>query len=155
MELVRRYGARKIHDEKYEVSALNLPWVFKQEIDVLFKPGSKYLVEGVQVEGLHPPWEAYVAFVDPSSDFGLGYVVAKRRRMFSCVYKVYSKPVGVQLAPYIVIRPIELLLTDKEGVVECIDRTLHTKYLIVLINAPAALLQSVKVAMMPKIKENV
>jgi hypothetical protein len=54
-ELVRRYGAKKLQDEKYEVSPLNLPWVFKQEVDMVLKPGGRYVIEGVQVEGLTPP----------------------------------------------------------------------------------------------------
>ena len=43
-ELVRRYGAKKLQDEKYEVSALNLPWVFKQEVDMVLKPGAGMLL---------------------------------------------------------------------------------------------------------------
>ena len=154
-ELTRRYGAKKLHDEKYEVSALSLPWVFKQEVNVTLKPGGRYVIEGVQVEGLTPPWEAYVALVDPSVDFGVGYIAARRRRMFSCVYKVYAKPLGLQLAPYIAVKPVELLLTDKEGSVECVDRALRARYVAVFINAPVNLLQSLRVMVMPKIKENV
>jgi hypothetical protein len=154
-ELVRRYGAKKLQDEKYEVSPLNLPWVFKQEVDMVLKPGGRYVIEGVQVEGLTPPWEAYVALVDQNGDFGVGYVAAKRRRMFSCIYKTYSKPLGLQLAPYIEVKPVQLLLTDKEGVVGCVDRALHARYIAVFINAPANLLQSLKIVVTPKIKENV
>jgi hypothetical protein len=87
-ELVKRYNAKKIQDEKYEVSAVNLPWViYRQEVDLVLRPGVKYVIEGVQVEGLVQPWEAYVALVTPEGDFGVGYVVAQRRRMFSCIYK--------------------------------------------------------------------
>jgi len=154
-ELIRRYNAKKVQEEKYEVSALNLPWVFKQEVDVVLKPGGKYVIEGVQVEGLAPPWEAYIALVDPNGDFGVGFIAARRRRMFSCVYKIYSKPLGLQLAPYITIKPVELLLTDREGMVECVDGVLRAKYVAVFVNAPASLLQNLKIVVTPIIKENV
>ena len=155
-ELIRRYNAKKIQDEKYEVSVLNLPWViYRQDIDLVLKPGIKYVIEGVQVEGLTPPWETYVTLVTPEGDFGVGYVAARRPRMFTCIYKTYTKPLGIQLAPYVVIRPVGLLLTDKEGVVECIDRVLHVKYLAVFVNAPVNLLRNLKVVAIPRIKENV
>jgi hypothetical protein len=155
-ELIRRYNAKKIQDEKYEVSVLNLPWViYRQDIDLVLKPGVKYVIEGVQVEGLTQPWEAYVALVTPEGDFGVGYVVAQRRRMFTCIYKMYTKPLGLQLAPYVVIRPVELLLTDKEGVVECVDRILHVKYLAVFVNAPVNLLRNLRISGTSRIKENV
>jgi hypothetical protein len=39
--------------------------------------------------------------------------------------------------------------------VGCVDRALHARYIAVFINAPANLLQSLKIVMTPKIKENV
>lgn len=153
-ELVKKYGARRTHDDKYEVQAVNLPWVVKKELDIAITPGRKYTVEGVRVEGLVPPWEAYVAFIDTAGEFGAGYIITRRRRLFNCVYKSYSKPINLQTAPYIVIRPVELQLTDRENTVECVDRAFRAKYIAVFINAPASEIQNIQVVLNPVVKEN-
>lgn len=146
-ELVKRYGARKLQSEKYEVSASNLPWVIKRDVALEILPGRRYVVEGVQLEGLPQPWEAYVALLDERGEFGVGYIVAKRRRMFKCIYKTYTRPPGLQVAPYITIKPVELHLTDKEGLVDCIERPLYARTIAVFINAPPDVINGVKVAM--------
>ncbi|MGC9130348.1 MAG: hypothetical protein ACP5H5_02035 [Pyrobaculum sp.] len=154
-ELVKTYGARKTPDDKYEIQAINAPWVVKREIDLAVAPGSRYIIEGVKIEGLAPPWEAYVALVEAGGDFGAGFVVARRRRMFSCIYKSYAKPIDTQLAPYVLIKPVELQLTDRENVVECVDRPFRARYLAVFINAPVAVVRRVRVELSPLVKENV
>lgn len=154
-ELVKRYGARKTPDDRYEVQAINTPWVVRREVDLAVVPGSRYAVEGVRIEGLAPPWEAYVAFVDAGGDFGAGFVVARRRRMFSCIYKSYAKPIDMQLAPHVLIKPVELQLTDRDSVVECIDKSFRARYLAVFINAPVAVVERVQVELNPLVKENV
>lgn len=154
-ELLRLYGAKKTADEKYEVSALNLPWVFRRELEFEVAPGPGYVVDGVKVDGLYPPWEAYVALIDVSGEFGVGYIVAKRRRMFSCVHKGYSKPIDVQLAPHITIRPVELILTDREGVISCIDRAFRARYVAVFVNAPIQLIKNLRVVLQPIVRDNV
>ncbi|WP_245218457.1 hypothetical protein [Pyrobaculum islandicum] len=153
-ELVKRFGARKI-DDKYEISAINLPWVIKQEINFIFTPGEKYVVDGVEIDGLVPPWEAYVSFVDPSGEFGIGYIATGRRRMFECVHKVYTTPLYLQLAPYIVVKPVELLLSDKPNVIDCVERVFHARYIAVFINAPINIVQKIKTTLSPNIKRNI
>lgn len=153
LELVKNYGARKTSDERYEVSTVNLPWAYRQQIDMAITPDKSYAVEGVSIEGLSPPWEAYVALVNEAGEYGVGYIVSRRRSMFRCVYKTYTKPMRLQTPPYLVIKPVELYLTDREGVVNCIDKSFHAKYIVVFINAPVELLRTVKVAMSPVVKE--
>lgn len=136
-ELVRRYGAKKV-GERYELAAAYAPWVRWVEVRAELLPGRRYRVEGVAVEGLEPPWEAYVALVDGGGQVGVGYVVTRRRRMFSCIHTHYQAPPGLQPPPHLVVRPVELWLTDKEGMVECIPTRVEAARLAVFIKAPPA-----------------
>jgi len=151
-ELLRKYGAKRLGD-RYEVSALNLPWVFKREVEVEVTPGKQYRISGVKIDGVPPPWEIYVALVDKGGEFGVGYVMSPRRKMFQCIRKPYAYPLGVKMPPHIVIKPVELLLTDALGVVECVDRTFTAGYLAVFINAPTLVVQKAQVRIEPVIEE--
>jgi hypothetical protein len=50
---------------------------------------------------------------------------------------------------------VELQLTDRENVVECVDRPFRARYLAVFINAPVAVVRRVRVELSPLVKENV
>ncbi len=146
VELMKKYRAKKIQDDRYVVNSIELPWVVKREIDVEVVPGRAYRLSGVSVDGLKPPWEVYVAFVNEEGEFGVGYVVAKRERMFSCISKPYTKPMGLQLARYIIVKPVELLLTDREGEVSCVDRAFRARHLAIFFNMPHAYIPHVQVS---------
>jgi len=151
-ELLRKYGAKRLGD-RYEVSALNLPWVFKREVEVEISPGKQYRISGVEVVGVPPPWETYVALVDRGGEFGVGYVASPRRGMFQCIRKPYAYPLGVKTPPHIVVKLVELLLTDASGVVECVDRAFTAGYLAVFINAPISVVQKAQVRIEPVVEE--
>ena len=151
-ELLRRYGAKRQGD-RYEVSALNLPWVFKREVKVEISPGKQYRISGVKIDGVPPPWETYVALVDGDGGFGVGYVISPRRRIFQCIRRPYAYPLGVKMPPHIVVKPVELLLTDAPGVVECVDRAFTADYLAVFINAPVSVVQKAQVHIEPVVEE--
>ncbi|MEM4509844.1 MAG: hypothetical protein QXD08_02625 [Pyrobaculum sp.] len=152
-ELIRKYGAKKIQDDKYEISVLNLPWVYKKSIDIYISPDKTYIIEGVSVDGLSPPWEVYIALVDEVGEYGVGYIISRRKKFFKCVYKHYTKPIKLQTAQYLIIKPLELYLTDIDGVINCVDRSFNAKYIVALVNAPVELLNNVKVNFMPVVKE--
>ncbi|MEM1597970.1 MAG: hypothetical protein QW598_07210 [Pyrobaculum sp.] len=155
-ELIKRYGAKKIGgEERYEVSAINLPWVVKKEARLRIAPGRRYIIDGVRIDGLEPPWEAYVALVDEAGNVGVGYVAAGRRRMFKCIKKPYATPLGVQMAPYIAIRPVQLFLSDDEKVVDCIEAPFEAAYVAVFLNAPLSIFPKVRVELAPVVKENI
>lgn len=143
-ELVRRYGARKVGD-RYELPAVRAPWVRWVEVRAELLPGRRYAVDGVQVEGLEPPWEAYVALVDSGGQIGAGYVVARRRSLFKCIHTQYHVPPGLQLPPHLSVRPVELWLTDREGLLECVPARIEATALAVLVKAPHAEMSRVSV----------
>ncbi|MFN7104999.1 MAG: hypothetical protein ACK4M3_00175 [Pyrobaculum sp.] len=150
-ELVKRYRAKKTQDDRYVINAIDLPWVIKREVEIQLALGRTYKIEGVSIEGVEAPWEAYVALVDESGEIGAGYIVAKRRKMFRCISKPYIRPVGVQISPYIVIRPVELWLTDIEGLATCIERTFYARHVAILFNMPPAAIKNVKVDLRPSV----
>ncbi|MEZ0319207.1 MAG: hypothetical protein ABWK05_04330 [Pyrobaculum sp.] len=153
-ELIRRYGAKKLGEgERYEVSAINLPWVVKKEVRLRVTPGRSYIIDGVRVDGLEPPWEAYVALVDEAGNVGVGYIATGRRRMFKCIKKPYVALQGVQMPSYIVVRPVQLFLSDNEKVVDCIETPFDAAYVAVFLNAPLSVFSKIKVELAPVVKE--
>jgi len=73
--------------------------------------------------------------------------------MFQCIRKPYAYPLGVKTPQHIVVKPVELLLTDAPGVVECVDRAFTAGYLAVFINAPVSVVQKAQVRIEPVIEE--
>lgn len=150
-ELLRKYGARKIQDDRYEISAINLPWVLKTNVEITVAPSDLLVIEGVEVRGLEPPWEAYVALVDATGEMGVGTIITWRRRLFRCVYKPYAAPPGVKIPPYIQVKPIELWLSDGDTV-NCIERGFTAKFIALFINAPAAILDKLDISFKPLVR---
>ncbi|MFN3804698.1 MAG: hypothetical protein ACK4SY_06555 [Pyrobaculum sp.] len=151
IELAKKYKARRTQDDKYVVNAIDLPWVIKREVEIQLSPGRTYKIEGVSIEGVEPPWGAYVALVDESGEIGAGYIVAKRRKMFRCISKPYMKPTGVQIPPHIVIKPVELWLSDVERLVTCVERTFYARYVAILFDMPPAAIKNVKIDLQPSV----
>jgi hypothetical protein len=126
-ELVKRYGAVK-KDDAYEVPLQNVPWAFSRPLSAFLSVGSTYVVEGVDV-GWEGPGEVYVVLTDWEA--GFGFILARRRRLFSCIRRRYAAPYGVRLPQHIRVRPVELVLSDSDAIT-CVDRPLEAKALVVL-----------------------
>ncbi|MEZ0248902.1 MAG: hypothetical protein ABWJ97_06485, partial [Thermoproteus sp.] len=87
-ELVRRYGAVK-KDNIYEVPLQNAPWVFYRSFPASLSPGYIYALEGIEASWTGPG-EVYVVLTD--WEVGVGFAMARRRRMFRCIRRPYAAP---------------------------------------------------------------
>ncbi|CCC82609.1 hypothetical protein [Thermoproteus tenax] len=126
-ELVRRYGAVK-RDNIYEVPIQNAPWVLSKSLTASLKAGRSYKLHGLNVSW-SGPGEVYVVLTD--WEIAFGYILAKRRRMFSCVRRPFSAPYGVTLPPHIKVRELELVLSDSETIT-CVDKSIEIKAVAVI-----------------------
>ncbi len=131
MELVRRYGARKVGDT-YEVDVLNTPWTLGlRRIEAHIKKGRNYVVDGINING-EPLGDIYIVFSGYNKN--IGFVYSKRRPLFSCIKIDYTSPIGLQLPHYITLRPLSLILSDARGKLlgRCLDEDVEAKSVMVL-----------------------
>ena len=118
IDMQRRWGARKL-GEKYVVDSWQSPWVIKLPYRAVLEPDKVYVVEGIEITGVSTGTQIIVAVV--SEGFAVGFFVSRKRRLFRCSHRTYSTPVGLQLAPYIEVRPLELWVSHG-GLLDCVPR---------------------------------
>lgn len=126
-ELVRRYGAVR-KDNFYEVPLQNVPWTFWRPLSATLVAGMSYSLSGLDISW-SGPGEIYVVLTD--WEVGYGYILAQRRRLFSCIRRPYSAPYGVRLPPQLRVKPVELVLSDSNAIT-CVDRSIEVRALAVL-----------------------
>ncbi len=132
VELVRRYGARKVGDT-YEIDVLHVPWTLGPwPVHSRIERGRDYFVGGIKVEG-KPLGDIYVVFIGDNGN--VGFVHSERKPMFKCIRVNYTYPIGIQLPNYISIKPLPLVLSDSRYNLlgECIDMDMEVKGAIVLV----------------------
>lgn len=131
-ELVRRYGARKVGDV-YEVDVLNTPWVLgPHDVEARIEKGRNYIVDGIKVGG-EPLGDIYIVFSGYNKN--IGFILSRRKPLFSCVRTNYASPIGLQLPRYVALRPLSLVLSDARGQLlgRCIDEDVEVKRVMVLV----------------------
>lgn len=120
-DLQRIWGARKIGD-KYVIEAWNAPWIIKLPLSASVEPGKAYGVIGLDIGGISTGTQAIIAIV--SEEMGVGFFATVRRPLFKCSKRVYATPIGLQLPPYLDVKPMELWVSHS-GAINCVTKKLQ------------------------------
>ena len=120
-DLQRLWGVKKVGD-RYVIEAWNAPWIIKLPVSASLEPEKAYRVDGLDIHGIGAGTQIIVAVV--SEGLGAGFFATKRKPIFKCSRRIYTAPIGLQLPPYIDVKPMELWASHS-GVISCVPRKLQ------------------------------